>query len=401
MSLYLGKEKINNINSQVASQGGGSVSLSDDLPLVDGTASAGVSLLASRADHVHPNDDTKLNTSGGTMTGPIWWGANGDGVRMLDFFTLSTSPKLLYGRSILKGYLGNDTSSAFGTNAANGVAIIFNNSKDIPLVIHTKTGDFKTGTVLFNNSNISMDGNFIHELAAPTEDTDAANKKYVDDLKDTYIFTESVCPTFDELTTILNKYKAFFFIDNYGKVYNLIYKGIATTQYQLMFTYAGLNGNVNITDGARIYVSRYIYDIIKDQTRPSTWSSERYEAPSVNTKIDGVSLYGNVKFITPITITFPSSGWTTSGDYITQGISDVNIEGTYRISPMIDVALDQLTTVDNKVAVAKAWAKISPYIEAEAGGKKLTLSIPASIGAPTVDIPIRLTAIQMTASYDR
>lgn len=36
---------------------------SDDLPLMDGIASAGVSPYFSRSDHVHPSDTIKLNTT--------------------------------------------------------------------------------------------------------------------------------------------------------------------------------------------------------------------------------------------------------------------------------------------------------------------------------------------------
>lgn len=36
---------------------------SDDLPLMDGVASAGVSKYFSRSDHVHPSDSIKLNTT--------------------------------------------------------------------------------------------------------------------------------------------------------------------------------------------------------------------------------------------------------------------------------------------------------------------------------------------------
>ena len=34
---------------------------SDDLPLMDGVASAGTSIYFSRSDHVHPSDTIKLN----------------------------------------------------------------------------------------------------------------------------------------------------------------------------------------------------------------------------------------------------------------------------------------------------------------------------------------------------
>lgn len=44
---------------------------SDVLPKSPGVAAIGDSTLYARADHVHPHDDTKLDESGGTMTGPL------------------------------------------------------------------------------------------------------------------------------------------------------------------------------------------------------------------------------------------------------------------------------------------------------------------------------------------
>lgn len=50
------------------SGGGTSTPLSDATPLVNGTASAGTSGAASRGDHVHPTDTSRLATSGGTIS---------------------------------------------------------------------------------------------------------------------------------------------------------------------------------------------------------------------------------------------------------------------------------------------------------------------------------------------
>jgi hypothetical protein len=40
-------------------------------PKVDGTANVGTDNKYARADHVHPSDTTKLNLSGGTLTGAL------------------------------------------------------------------------------------------------------------------------------------------------------------------------------------------------------------------------------------------------------------------------------------------------------------------------------------------
>ena len=91
MSLYLGSEKVENVTAQITLP----VEPSDDLPLADGTASAGTSKKFSRADHVHPaqkipvqsvnnktgavsltaSDVGAVPKTGGTMTGDLTVGS--------------------------------------------------------------------------------------------------------------------------------------------------------------------------------------------------------------------------------------------------------------------------------------------------------------------------------------
>lgn len=66
MSLYLGSEKVENVTAQITLP----VEPSDDLPLADGTASAGVSKKFSRADHVHPAQEIPVQSVNG-KTGAV------------------------------------------------------------------------------------------------------------------------------------------------------------------------------------------------------------------------------------------------------------------------------------------------------------------------------------------
>lgn len=63
MSLYLGSEKVENVTAQITLP----VEPSDDLPLADGTASAGVSKKFSRADHVHPAQEIPVQSVNGKI----------------------------------------------------------------------------------------------------------------------------------------------------------------------------------------------------------------------------------------------------------------------------------------------------------------------------------------------
>ena len=66
MSLYLGSEKVENVTAQITLP----VEPSDDLPLADGTANAGVSKKFSRADHVHPAQEIPVKSVNG-KTGAV------------------------------------------------------------------------------------------------------------------------------------------------------------------------------------------------------------------------------------------------------------------------------------------------------------------------------------------
>ena len=66
MSLYLGSEKVENVTAQITLP----VEPSNDLPLADGTASAGVSKKFSRADHVHPKQEIPVKSVNG-KTGAV------------------------------------------------------------------------------------------------------------------------------------------------------------------------------------------------------------------------------------------------------------------------------------------------------------------------------------------
>ena len=57
------------------------VPASNATPLMNGVASAGTSSQYSRGDHRHPNDTSKVNKSGDTMTGPLTFHGEGEGIK--------------------------------------------------------------------------------------------------------------------------------------------------------------------------------------------------------------------------------------------------------------------------------------------------------------------------------
>lgn len=57
------------------------VPASNATPLMNGVASAGTSSQYSRGDHRHPTDTSKVNKSGDTMTGPLTFHGEGEGIK--------------------------------------------------------------------------------------------------------------------------------------------------------------------------------------------------------------------------------------------------------------------------------------------------------------------------------
>lgn len=123
-------------------------------------------------------DDTKFDKAGGAISGRV----NFDELRVNENFTLgSTNPKGLNGRTMaLYGFSGLVDSNGLYSDAQNGLAIISPDHKDVALAIETKDQNFKTGTMVIN-SNIDMQECSISNVKDPTDDADAATKKYVDE----------------------------------------------------------------------------------------------------------------------------------------------------------------------------------------------------------------------------
>lgn len=120
-------------------------------PLMDGTAAVGVSNAFARGDHVHPSDDSKLSLSGGTMTGELNMG--NEYIRNV---------ATLIAKYI---YLGED--------AGDVGAPILNHVQFAPM----SSSDGKQSLVLTGGYSRTVN---VKGINTPVDDTDAANKAYVD-----------------------------------------------------------------------------------------------------------------------------------------------------------------------------------------------------------------------------
>ena len=164
MSLYLGSEKVENVTAQITLP----VEPSDDLPLADGTASAGTSKKFSRADHVHPMETVEATlvdlpsaeelgaipaptsgTAGQVLTktadGQEWKDATSDADTVLLKNIDITMPASTYWRSVCYGNgkfvaVAYDSSiAAYSADGINWTQSTLPVSKDWQLVCYGNT----------------------------------------------------------------------------------------------------------------------------------------------------------------------------------------------------------------------------------------------------------------------
>lgn len=151
---------------------------SNTVPKMNGTAAVGTETAFARGDHVHPSDTSKadvnhnhdgtyLKLSGGTMTGPIVF-AEGQGQIAVSDETAEAKVEVDSEATeiLFKSKTTNKTNRM--TVSASGAEIV---------VGETSPGDGSGIKVTIDETN----GVKIPNLVAPTNDRDAATKKYVDD----------------------------------------------------------------------------------------------------------------------------------------------------------------------------------------------------------------------------
>ena len=128
-------------------------SASTSTPLMDGTASVGTSSAYSRGDHVHPSDTSRVNKAGDTMTGNLHMGGK----------DILGADEVSSGSITLTPYVTGD-------QAPTGVLV--------KLLPGNKVGTMQTITFAGGVSGDALVE--VKGVSTPADDTDAANKAYVD-----------------------------------------------------------------------------------------------------------------------------------------------------------------------------------------------------------------------------
>lgn len=151
---------------------------SNTTPAMNGTAAVGTETAFARGDHVHPSDtskadvnhnhdDTYLKLSGGTMTGPIIF-AEGQG-------QIAASDETAEAKVEVDSEATEILFKSKTTNKTNRMTVSASGAEIV--VGETSPGDGSGIKVTIDETN----GVKIPNLVAPTNDRDAATKKYVDD----------------------------------------------------------------------------------------------------------------------------------------------------------------------------------------------------------------------------
>ena len=151
---------------------------SNTTPTMNGTAAVGTETAFARGDHVHPSDtskadvnhnhdDTYLKLSGGTMTGPIVF-AEGQG-------QIAVSDETAEAKVEVDSEATEILFKSKTTNKTNRMTVSASAAEIV--VGETSPGDGSGVKITVDETN----GVKIPNLVAPTNDRDAATKKYVDD----------------------------------------------------------------------------------------------------------------------------------------------------------------------------------------------------------------------------
>lgn len=89
----------------------------------------------------------------------------------------------------------------------------------------------------------------------------------------------------------------------------------------------------------------------------------------------------------------PSSGWSASGDYLTQTVAVEGLAAAYTARPVIDVVLAG-TDAESDKEIGAAYAKIASLGFAETLSGALVFKFPSSVGTPETNIPISVTVFE-------
>lgn len=206
---------VTSVNGMTGAVGISVPSASTTAPSMDGTASYGSGTDYARANHVHPSDTTKVSKSGDTITGTLTIGSTGTltigSGSELAFTVNSTSSALSFNTAVNPDTDSQYIVGSFSVPAQIGgikdptLSTQIANKNYVDTTRVAKTGDSMTGNLSFSstkgitfnaasyNTTLSFNsgnstqvwGSFstpaqISGIATPTQDTEIANKEYVD-----------------------------------------------------------------------------------------------------------------------------------------------------------------------------------------------------------------------------
>lgn len=120
------------------------------------------------------------------------------------------------------------------------------------------------------------------------------------------------------------------------------------------------------------------------------WNYDGYYFVPTARQINGRELNDDIELGATYTVTLAADGWTESGDWLVQTVSVPGLLAQYNAAPLVDVALSG-QDAEADAEIAAAWAQISGQMVAETDADVLAIQLPASVGAPEVNIPVRIT----------
>lgn len=344
--------------------------LSDTAALALGTASAGTSTEASRADHVHPSEifvatygtTTYAEVDNAFKAGKVLFAKNSsdDLAQYTTYIDLGTEQQYIF------SFTAMPTSGTWRISSTN---------------VWTQEGEaYVPNTTTINNkalsSNITLTADDVSAIPSTLTGTvgqvltkTASGQMWSTNEPDIFIATYGTT-TFDEIETAYYDHKAVLCTN--GK-YTAELAFISSSDAVFSFVIGSSLGQWKI-----------------GTTTGGSWVNDGITVVSASTTINGKDLYSNITLGAMYSATLTSAGWTTSGDWKTQTVTVTGLKATYNAAPFVDVSLTG-TDATGDAELAAAWLGISETLIADTAANSITVKFPATVDTPTANIPITIT----------
>ena len=370
---------------------------SSTTPLMDGTAAVGTEKAFARGDHRHPSDTSKVDVQKTINNITTTIDRNSDGGAQMLASTLQGNAYV---------YANNSYAKIGAEGASDGLYEVTVDSADGAIAIDTQSGSDSNSLIVTPTSTT------ITNVVTPTADSDAANKKYVDDSLGDLKMSATSTATVVSVTLKDGSDASATTITSANLPASSSTKAgtMSSTQYNKL---AGIAEGAEVNVNADWNASSGDAQILNKPTTISGYGiTDAYTKTEIDGKISGVFHYKGTK---ATVAQLPSSGnvtgdvWhvtATNGEYAWDGTewqelgSNVDLSSYYtktETDNLLDDKVDKVsgkglstndytTTEKDKLAAIEAGAEVNVIETVKVNGTALTVTSKA------VDVTVPVAA---------